>query len=158
MLRIVVMVLGLALIPLGAAAVEPDEMLEDPVLESRAREISKQLRCVVCQNENIDASNAGIARDIRFIVRERLVAGASNDAVIAFVRDKYGDFVLMSPPLMPSTYLLWFGPPLMALLGLAGGGVLLSRNRRGRRASALSDAEEAEFSRLVEAQKQEGAS
>jgi cytochrome c-type biogenesis protein CcmH len=158
MLRILVLALGVALVPFATWAVEPDEMLKDPVLEARAREISRQLRCVVCQNENIDTSNAGIARDLRLIVRERLVAGDSNDDVITFVRDKYGDFVLMSPPLMPSTYLLWFGPPLMALLGLAGGGALLMRNRRERHASALSDAEEGEFSRMLQAREQDGVS
>ncbi|MFQ5776002.1 MAG: cytochrome c-type biogenesis protein [Kiloniellaceae bacterium] len=103
-----------------AWAVEPDEMLDDPVLEARARALSKELRCLVCQNESIDSSNASLARDLRILVRERMVAGDSDDEVKAFLVARYGDFVLLDPPVKPTTYLLWFGPGLIVLLGGAG--------------------------------------
>jgi cytochrome c-type biogenesis protein CcmH len=93
-----------------AGAVLPDEMLTDLVLEARARDISKNLRCLVCQNQSIDDSDADLARDLRIIVRERLVAGDSDGAVIGFVVDRYGDFVLLNPPFKASTYVLWIGP------------------------------------------------
>ena len=86
--------------------VEPDEILPDAVMEDRARDISKQLRCVVCQNQDIDSSNAGVARDLRLLVRERLVAGDTDAEVIAYVRARYGDYVLMSPPLNTATFAL----------------------------------------------------
>ena len=113
-------------------AVEPDEILQDPVLESRARDISKGLRCVVCQNQDIDSSNAGVARDLRLLVRERLVAGDSDDAVIAYVRARYGDYVLMSPPLTPATYALWFAPFALALFSILAF-VAVTRRKQGRR-------------------------
>ena len=106
-------------IGLGVAyAVEPDERLDDPVLEERAREISQQLRCVVCQNQSIDESDAPLARDLRLIIRERLMAGDDNRAVIAFVVARYGDFVLLKPPFQTDTYFLWVGPFIFVLLGL----------------------------------------
>ena len=101
----------------GASAVEPDERLDDPVLEQRAREISQQLRCVVCQNQSIDESDAPLARDLRLIIRERLVEGDNNEQVIGFVVDRYGDFVLLKPPFQADTYLLWFGPFIIFLMG-----------------------------------------
>lgn len=101
----------------GAQAVEPDEMLDDPALEQRARNISRQLRCVVCQNQDIDSSAAPLARDLRLLVRERLEAGATDKEVIAFVTKRYGDFVLLRPPFRPGTYLLWFAPLLFVLAG-----------------------------------------
>ena len=103
---------------LGAAwAVEPDEQLDDPVLEERARDISRHLRCVVCQNQSIDESSAPLARDLRLIIRERLVAGDSNKKVVTFVVDRYGDFVLLRPPFQGDTYVLWFGPFIIFLIG-----------------------------------------
>jgi cytochrome c-type biogenesis protein CcmH len=101
----------------AALAVQPDEMLADPALEHRAREISAGLRCVVCQNESIDASNAELAHDMRLLVRQRLLAGDSNAAVQQFMVDRYGDYVLLKPPFKAKTYVLWFGP--FALLALA---------------------------------------
>jgi len=98
-------------------AVEPDEMLDDPTLEQRARDISADLRCVVCQNESIDESNADMARDMRILVRDRLLAGDSNADVKQYLVDRYGDFVLLTPPFKPSTWLLWLSPALI----LAGG-------------------------------------
>jgi cytochrome c-type biogenesis protein CcmH len=107
---------GLWLLTSPALAVQPDEMLPDPALELRAREVSKELRCVVCQNENIDESNADLARDLRLLVRDRLTKGDSNDEVINFVVARYGDYVLLRPPFKLSTYALWFGPLVFVLL------------------------------------------
>lgn len=113
-----VFVFGLMLWPMSMAlAVEPDEKLEDPALEERARDISSHLRCVVCQNQSIDDSSAPLARDLRLIIRERLVEGDTNDEVVAFVVARYGDFVLLRPPFQSDTYLLWFGPFIILLLG-----------------------------------------
>lgn len=100
-----------------AFAVEPSEMLDDPVLEERARQISQKLRCLVCQNETIDESNADLARDLRVLVRERLAAGATDEEVIDYVVARYGDFVLLSPPFKPSTFLLWIFPALALAVG-----------------------------------------
>ncbi|NQU57319.1 MAG: cytochrome c-type biogenesis protein CcmH [Rhodospirillales bacterium] len=108
----------LALILSPALAVEPSEILDDPVLEQRAREISKGLRCVVCQNQSIDDSNADLARDMRVLVRERLVAGDSNQQVLDYMVSRYGDFVLLKPPFKLTTYALWFGPLLIVGLGI----------------------------------------
>lgn len=105
-------------LPLSAGAVEPDEMLADPALEARAREISKDLRCVVCQNQDIDSSNAGVARDLRLLIRERLVAGDTDAEVIEFVRIRYGNFVLLKPPFQLNTLLLWLAPALLAIIVL----------------------------------------
>jgi len=99
-------------------AVEPGEMLDDPVLEGRARDISAGLRCLVCQNQSIDDSNAQLAIDLRVLVRERLVMGDSNDQVVDYVVSRYGDFVLLSPPVKASTYVLWFGPVLIVMFGI----------------------------------------
>lgn len=113
--------MALAVAPSGpAVAVQPDEMLDDPVLETRAREISAGIRCLVCQNESIDSSNADLARDLRILIRERLVAGDSDQEVRDFLVARYGDFVLLNPPVKPRTWLLWFGPAAFLLLGAAG--------------------------------------
>jgi len=110
-------VIFLCLLALPTLALTPDERLEDPALEQRAREISKQLRCPVCQNESIDTSNAGLAKDLRRIVRERLKAGDNNQEVIGYIHARYGDYVLMSPPIKPSTALLWLAPFLILIAG-----------------------------------------
>lgn len=119
-MRWLTLVLFLLLLPVPATAVQPDEMLADPALESRAREIGKGLRCLVCQNESIDESNAELARDLRLLVRERLKQGDSNAEVRDFVVQRYGDFVLLKPPVKPSTWILWYGPAGILLLGAAG--------------------------------------
>ena len=98
-------------------AVEPDEILSDPALEQRAREVSKQLRCVVCQNQSIDDSNADLARDMRLLVRDRMIAGDSNQDVLDYMVNRYGDYVLLEPPLKASTALLWYGPFILIILG-----------------------------------------
>jgi len=126
-------------------AVEPDEMLSDPVLEARAREISKDVRCVVCQNQDIDSSNAGVARDLRILVRERLVAGDTDQEVLDYLVARYGDFVLLKPPLKPSTYLLWFGPGFVFLMALLAGGRALARARNTANAATLSPQDEADL-------------
>ena len=113
---LVLLLLAVAAAPSGA--VEPGEALKNPVLEGRAREISKVLRCLVCQNQSIDDSNAGLARDLRLIVRERLTAGDSDDAVLAFVTARYGDFVLLRPPFKRTTWLLWAGPAGFSVFGV----------------------------------------
>ena len=127
------------------AAVDPAEMLADPALEARAREIGKELRCLVCQNQSIDDSDADLARDLRRVVRERLAAGDSDEAVLRWIVDRYGAFVLLRPPVEPATWLLWFGPP--ALLATAGLGIVLLR-RRTPAASAPPELDPAERARL----------
>ena len=123
------LVAGLLALAIPALAVEPNEMLKDPVLEQRARAISKHLRCLVCQNQSIDDSNAGLARDLRVLVRRRLTMGDTDKAVLAFVVARYGDFVLLRPPVKPTTYVLWFGPALILLLAGFGAAVFLRRRR-----------------------------
>ncbi|MBX3503644.1 MAG: cytochrome c-type biogenesis protein CcmH [Alphaproteobacteria bacterium] len=125
----------LALLAAPALAVEPDEVLADKALEKRAREISAEIRCVVCQNQSIDDSNAEIARDMRRAIRERLTRGDSDDAVVAFLRARYGDYILLRPPFDPRTWLLWLGPPLLLLFV----GRLLYRRARAR-AALVADA------------------
>lgn len=101
-----------------ANAVEPSEVLDDPALEERARDISAGLRCLVCQNQSIDDSNAQLAKDLRVLVRDRLLEGDSNDEVMDYVVSRYGDFVLLKPPMKMSTYVLWYGPVLIVILGI----------------------------------------
>ena len=113
---------------LPALAVQPDEILDDPKLEARAREVGKELRCLVCQNQSIDDSDADLARDLRVLVRERIVAGDSNQEVIDYVVSRYGDFVLLNPPFKLKTYALWFGPGILILFGI--GTVFLFFRRR----------------------------
>jgi cytochrome c-type biogenesis protein CcmH len=120
----------LTALPQAAWAVMPDEVLPDPALEGRAREISKELRCLVCQNQSIDDSNAPLARDLRVLVRERLVAGDDDKAVLSYITDRYGDYVLLRPPFKAETLLLWIGPFALLAIGAAGSFVYL-RGRRG---------------------------
>jgi cytochrome c-type biogenesis protein CcmH len=116
-----------------AFAVQPDEVLKDPAMEARAREISKELRCLVCQNQSIDDSNAPLARDLRVLVRERLVAGDDNGSVLGYITARYGDYVLLRPPFKASTYVLWIGPVVVLLLGGLGAALFLrGRNRAAR--------------------------
>lgn len=110
----------LLLTTFAARAVEPGERLADPVLEARARTISAELRCLVCQNESIDGSGADLAHDIRIFVRERLMVGDTNASAIHAVVSRYGTFVLLQPPVEPATYVLWYGPPLLAVVSLVG--------------------------------------
>jgi len=125
-----------------ATAVEPNEMLADRALEARAREISRGLRCVVCQNESIDESNADLAHDLRILVRERLTAGDSDEQVVQYVVDRYGDFVLLRPPVKPETYVLWASPAILLLIAAAIIAIYLRRHRGGGMASPPLTAEE----------------
>jgi cytochrome c-type biogenesis protein CcmH len=109
------------------AATNPDEILQDPVLEQRARDLSRQLRCLVCQNQSIDDSDADLARDLRRIVREQLLAGRSDEEIIDYLTARYGDFVLLKPPVKPATWGLWFGPALVLVIAAAGIGVYVRR-------------------------------
>jgi cytochrome c-type biogenesis protein CcmH len=113
-----------------ALAVLPDEVLADPALEARARTISAQLRCLVCQNESIDESNADLARELRLIVRERLVAGDTDDQVIQYLVDRYGEFVLLKPVFAPHTLILWTAAPLVLVVGGIAI-VIAARRKRG---------------------------
>jgi len=119
---------ALLLVASPSVAVEPSEMLADPALEARAREIGQALRCVVCQNQSIDDSSAEVARDMRRAVRERLTAGDSNEQVYAFMVARYGDYVLLKPPFKARTLVLWLGAP--ALLALAAVALWLAARRR----------------------------
>jgi cytochrome c-type biogenesis protein CcmH len=134
------------LAPAAQAATSPDEILADPVLEERARDLARQLRCLVCQNQSIDDSDAELARDLRQIVRERLVAGDSDAEIIAFLTARYGDFVLLKPPVKPATWGLWFGP--LAVLLVAAGGIALWLRRRPARETASPPLSAAERARL----------
>ena len=137
------------------AATTPDELLDDPELERRARGLSKELRCLVCQNQSIDDSDADLARDLRALVRERLLQGDSDEEIIDFVTKRYGDFVLLRPPMKPSTWVLWYGPPvLMILAGIAVFAYLRRRRREPAAAPAeeLSAEEQAKLDRLFQRQ------
>ena len=129
-------------------AVQPDEVLSDPAQEARAREISRELRCLVCRNESIDDSNAGLARDLRLLVRERITAGDSNEEVITFVVDRYGEYVLLRPRATGSNLLLWMAGPVMLLL--AGWiGIAFIRKRRDDTVIALNAEEQARLDQLL---------
>lgn len=126
------LVLVACLLASPLAAVQPGEMLADPALEARARGISQGLRCLVCQNENIDDSNASLAHDLRVLVRDRLTAGDSDAEVVDFIVDRYGEFVLLEPRVTGSTIALWLAGPAMLILGV---GVALNYARRRERAA-----------------------
>lgn len=128
-------------------AVQPDEVLDDPALEARARQISAGLRCPVCQNESIDDSNAGVSRDLRLLVRERLVAGDSDAQTVDYIVARYGEYVLLSPTGRGGNLLLWAAGPLLLLLG----GLIVWRTLRGKAAGgpALSAEEQAELERIL---------
>jgi cytochrome c-type biogenesis protein CcmH len=112
-----------------AGAVQPGEQLADPALEARARAISAELRCLVCQNESIDQSDADLAHDLRVLIRERLTAGDGDQQVRDYLVRRYGDFILLKPPVKPVTYLLWFGP--FALIVLGAIAIAMFLRRRG---------------------------
>lgn len=140
------LLLALMLLASPALAVQPDEMLDDPALESRAREISTGLRCLVCRNESIDESNADLARDLRLLVRERLVAGDTDAEVVEFVTDRYGEYVLLRPLVKGSSLLLWLAGPVMLVVALFVAALTLRRTP----ALPTDDLTEAERERLSE--------
>lgn len=133
----------LLLAAFAAHAVEPGERLANPALEARARTISGELRCLVCQNESIDESGADLAHDIRIFVRQRLTAGDTNAQTIQAVVNRYGTFVLLKPPVEPATYVLWYGPPLLVVAGLVGSVLWLKHRRPAPTETAPLSAEEA---------------
>jgi len=150
MKRVPILVLALCLAA-PVWAVQPDEVLDDPVLEERARDISGGLRCLVCRNESIDESNAELARDLRLLVRERLTAGDSDAEVVRYVVDRYGEYVLLRPAFGGANIVLWLAP---AALLLAGGAVAVAFIRRRTRASApgetaLSPEEQARLDEIL---------
>jgi cytochrome c-type biogenesis protein CcmH len=152
MIARLLLIITLTLVPVTTAlAVEPDEILSDPVLEERAREVSRQLRCVVCQNQDIDSSNAGIAREMRILVREHLMAGDTNADILEFMVARYGNYVLLRPPFNAQTYALWFAPLVLALF--AGGiGYTVMRQARHKtiRSADLTTDEEAALQAVLE--------
>ncbi|WLS09205.1 cytochrome c-type biogenesis protein CcmH [Shinella sumterensis] len=149
MMRRLLIAAAFLLAAFPAFAVNPDEVLSDPALEARARALSAQLRCMVCQNQSIDDSNAELARDLRLLVRERLTNGDSDEAVINYVVSRYGEFVLLNPRLRGETLLLW-GAPIVLFLAGAAAMVLFVRKRGGKpTGTPLSDAEKAELDRAL---------
>jgi cytochrome c-type biogenesis protein CcmH len=144
-MRSLVLVLSL-LIAAPLYAVQPSEVLDDPVMESRAREISKELRCLVCRNENIDESNAQLATDLRLLVRERLIDGDSNVQVINYIVERYGEYVLLKPTLTGANTVLWVAGPAMLLLAL---GIGLAFVRRRQSETAIEDLSDDEAARLA---------
>ena len=136
------------LLAMPVNAVEPDEILADPALEERAREISKELRCLVCRNESIDDSNAGLARDLRLLVRERLVAGDTDPEVKEYLVDRYGEFVLLKPVFSMANAALWIAGPLLFILGLLVS-MFYIRARSPAQAQALTADEQAELDRIL---------
>jgi cytochrome c-type biogenesis protein CcmH len=128
-------------------AVQPDEVMKDPELEARARSLSAELRCMVCQNQSIDDSDAPLARDIRILIRQRIEKGDSNGAVRAYLVSRYGDFILLKPPLKLETLLLWLAPPMTLCAGLAA--VFIARRRAPAGTTPLSAEEEAELAALT---------
>jgi cytochrome c-type biogenesis protein CcmH len=145
------------LVAMPAGAVEPGERLDDPALEERARGLSQELRCLVCQNQSIDDSDAPLAKDLRVLVRDRLQAGDSDAEVMDYIVARYGEFVLLRPPLRAGTMLLWLTPLLVLLAGILSVFVYL---RRGQTASAdgtapLSEAEKARLGEIVMVREQE---
>ena len=134
-----------------ALAVLPDEVLKDPVLEARARHLSQDLRCLVCQNQSIDDSAAPLARDLRIIVRERLMRGDSDEQVVSFLVDRYGNYVLLKPPFQADTMFLWFGPAAFLLIA-AGVSIFYFRARRppdGTANAPLTETERLQLDKLV---------
>jgi cytochrome c-type biogenesis protein CcmH len=150
--RIITGVTVLLLCLMSAAhAVEPDEKLADPALEARARGLTAELRCVVCQNQSVDDSDAPLAKDIRVLVRERITAGDTDEEVIDYIVARYGRFVLLKPPLSGDTVMLWFGPGVLLVLGLALAYLYVRRlNRAPLAPQPLSPAEEDAVKRIIE--------
>ncbi len=152
MRRLLLVLMAFAAFSLSAAAYEPGEALDDPALEARARALSKELRCLVCQNESIDDSAAPLARDLRLLVRERILAGDTDQQVLDHIVARYGEFVLLRPPVRPGTWLLWFGP--FAAVALGGAIIAWRVRRRPAAASAavnpeLTDDEERRLRDIV---------
>jgi cytochrome c-type biogenesis protein CcmH len=139
-----------------ALAVQPDEVLPDPALEARARKLSRELRCLVCQNQSIDDSDAPLARDLRLLVRERLKAGDQDSQVLGFLTSRYGEFVLLKPRLGPATALLWLFPAVLVVIGAGTLAAIIRRRAALPGEAALTPDEEARLAELVSAPKEQG--
>lgn len=131
-----------------AFAVQPEEILDDPALEARARDLSKELRCLVCRNESIDDSSAGLAKDLRLLVRERLVAGDTDDETMAYIVDRYGEFVLLRPAMNAGNLVLWLSGPILLIIG--GATAFAFMRRKPAAASASGGLSQEEAQRLKE--------
>ena len=153
MRRILPIAAALALLASPAAAVNPDEQLADRKLEARALKLSKELRCVVCQNQSIDDSDAELARDLRLIVRERIAAGDTDKQAIDHIVARYGSFVQLNPPVRLDTMALWFGPLAVLLLGGIGAAVYVRGRKPAAAAGELSAEEEAELAKMLDGDK-----
>lgn len=147
MMRVLILWLAMAT---AAFAVEPDEILDDPVLEERARELSKGIRCLVCRNESIDESNAELARDLRLLVRDRLVEGDSDSEVIDFLVSRYGEYVLLTPRATGANLVLWFAPAILFLIAFVIAMVYVRGRREPTAEEGLSEAEKARLTKLME--------
>lgn len=143
---LLILLLGLSGV---AVAVEPDEVLSDPVLEERARALSTELRCMVCQNQSIDDSDAPLARDLRILLRERLEAGDSDSEVIDFLVFRYGEFVLLKPRFSGKTALLWIAPPAALVIGGMVAFVLFRRRRQTVEVKPLEEAEKQRLAAII---------
>ncbi len=152
MIKRLVLALSLLMAAMPALAVNPDEILDDPALEARARDISTHLRCLVCQNQSIDDSNAELAKDLRVLVRERLKAGETNEQVLDYIVSRYGEFVLLNPRLSEHTILLWGMPVLLAVIGVGGIVVFSLKRRKASGGKALTESEQAELERILKEQ------
>lgn len=150
LLLILALLLAPVLLQPALAAVQPDEMLADPALEARARAISAGIRCLVCRNESIDDSDASLAHDLRVLVRERIMAGDSDQQVVDYLVSRYGEYVLLKPTTHGANLILWIAGPVMLLLGLGIAAGFLRRNARGPAAPGEAALTEAERARLAE--------
>ncbi|SDW45263.1 cytochrome c-type biogenesis protein CcmH [Ruegeria halocynthiae] len=147
------LILTLLLLASPLLAVQPDEVLDDPALEARARDISTGLRCLVCRNESIDESNAELARDLRILLRERLVAGDTDQEAVEFIVDRYGEYVLLKPTTTGANLMLWLAGPIMLLIAAGMGWSFLrkrSQHQKAAHSDALSEEEQERLRQILE--------
>jgi len=148
-MKALLLALLLAVAALPALAVEPSERLAGPAQEARARALSRELRCLVCQNESIDDSGADLAHDLRVLLRQRIAAGDSDSQAVDFIVKRYGDFVLLKPPVEPATYLLWFAPIIILVIGGTGAFLFVRRRRSIAEPAPLSPDEKKQLDALL---------
>ena len=148
-MRLVTLVFAAVMLASPALAVRPDEVLPDPVMEARARELSQGLRCLVCRNEDIDESDADLAHDLRVLLRERLVAGDTDAQAVAYIVARYGEFVLLKPTTTGANLILWLAGPALLLMGGVAAFVMLRRRSKAADAAILSGAEQARLDALL---------
>ncbi len=148
-MKLFVLSVVLAVFATSAAALDPNEMFDDPQMEQRAREIGRELRCLKCRNQSIFDSNAGIAKDLRVVVRERITAGDSDSEILEYVRDRFGDYVLMKPPVERHTFILWLTPVLLLAIGGMSAAFYLGGRKTPLDAPELDSAAQAEAQRIL---------